>query len=267
MFLKQKPFKVANCDKNIGWAIMDNLIYDNLIFKELDENQNIYKKIQQNPLTETTNEIKIKLNELVNSNNLSDKLRKYLIGTSEFKLGKPRLLPKLHKQKFGTRLIINCKNHPTSNMCYFLNELLQPIVQKSESYIKDSQNLIQKFDNVRLDENTKLYALDFVSLYPNIDSNDAIEKITHYMSDKLNSDHITIIGFKTIIELIFFKNIFYYKNNFYIQINGISMGCICGPTLANLYVHILEKHWLNINRPLMYSRFIDDIFIASNKLD
>ena len=41
------------------------------------------------------------------------------------------------------------------------------------------------------------------------------------------------------------------------------MGSICGPSVASLYVFILERHWLNINRPLLYGRFIDDIVLIT----
>jgi hypothetical protein len=41
------------------------------------------------------------------------------------------------------------------------------------------------------------------------------------------------------------------------------MGCICGPSLANLYLYILEIKWLYIHRPLFYGRFIDDISLVA----
>ena len=41
------------------------------------------------------------------------------------------------------------------------------------------------------------------------------------------------------------------------------MGCKCGPTVANLYLYILEKEWVLKNKPLLYARFIDDIFCAN----
>ena len=48
----------------------------------------------------------------------------------------------------------------------------------------------------------------------------------------------------------------------------MAMGVICGPTLANLYLYILEIKWLNLNKPLVYLRFIDDIFLViKDKLD
>ena len=39
------------------------------------------------------------------------------------------------------------------------------------------------------------------------------------------------------------------------------MGGKCGPSVANLYLSILEAHFLRIYRPLFYKRFIDDIFL------
>lgn len=43
---------------------------------------------------------------------------------------------------------------------------------------------------------------------------------------------------------------------------GISMGIICGPSVANIFLFILERHWISIHRPLIYERFIDDVLIG-----
>ena len=49
------------------------------------------------------------------------------------------------------------------------------------------------------------------------------------------------------------------------QKNGLAMGCICGPTVASLFLYILEKHWLNINFPLFCGRFFEDIYLITNE--
>ena len=41
------------------------------------------------------------------------------------------------------------------------------------------------------------------------------------------------------------------------------MGCKCGPTIANLYLYTYEINWLNVNNPICYGRFIDDIMVAN----
>lgn len=129
-------------------------------------------------------------------------------------------------------------------MCKLIELILQPFVQKTSSYLKDSQDLMIKTKNLVL-PNTKvyLYSIDFESLYTNIDTEKLLSKITNFISPHLsNSIHITVLGFYEILKLILENNIFAFKNEFFIQILGIIMGAICGPSLANIYVWILEKN-------------------------
>lgn len=180
--------------------------------------------------------IKNKIAFLTESNALSKTLAKKLIPTS-YKLGNFRFFAKLHKEKFGIRPIISCREHPTSILCKLIELILQPIVRKTSTYIKDSQHFIQNTYNIKLESNDVfLYTCDFESLYRNINKTDAINLITDYIKDSLDIEHITPTGFNSILELIFTNNVFRYKNNFFIQKIGIAMGIICGPSIANLFI-------------------------------
>jgi hypothetical protein len=44
------------------------------------------------------------------------------------------------------------------------------------------------------------------------------------------------------------------------------MGSICGPSIANIFVLLYEIKWLTIYRPLIYLRFIDDLFLIISNL-
>jgi len=35
-------------------------------------------------------------------------------------------------------------------------------------------------------------------------------------------------------------NVFMYENNFFKQISGLPMGCICGPSVENIYVRFID---------------------------
>jgi hypothetical protein len=109
---------------------------------------------------------------------------------------------------------------------------------------------------------------------------DVCDIITNYIKDYIDYDHLTPMAFKILLEIIFDNNIFVYKKFiyndtnktykclYYKQLSGLAMGCICGPTVANLFVFLLEKSWLNIYKPIHYSRYIDDIIIISeNKIN
>ena len=72
---------------------------------------------------------------------------------------------------------------------------------------------------------------------------------------------MNIIGFRKLLEIVFNYNYFQFNNKFFKQKQGIAMGSICAPSIANLYLSILEENFLKIHKPLFYKRFIDDIFI------
>ena len=71
---------------------------------------------------------------------------KFRIKTTNYKRHTNK--PKLQKSKFEIRPIINCKQHPTSNICQFIELFLGPYVKNFESYIQDSQNLMQSLNDI-----------------------------------------------------------------------------------------------------------------------
>lgn len=260
-FKKEKNFKIINCDKNIGNAILSNELYLNEINNFLT-NDDTYILLEENPLLYTINIINQRLSSLFINGHISKKMKKTLLLNLEVKkvnLGKFKLLAKLHKAKFSWRPIINCQNTPTQKICKLIDFILKPLVIKTETYLRDSQNLIQKAENMFFEKKPYLYSLDFESLYTNIKPEDATNAIADYMTDKLNNIHFDVIALRVCLELIFASNIFTCNGLYYKQIKGLAMGCACGPSVANLYVFILEKKWLTIHKPLMYNRFIDDI--------
>jgi len=264
-FLTIKPFKIVECDKNVGSAIISHKAYDILCLKNLDCPD--FEQINENPLEKINQEIVEKLSELLLNNEISEKLKDFLI-LDNSRLGSYRLLMKLHKKKFGTRPIINSKSHPTENLSWFLDSILKPIIVLTESYIQDSQNLLQKTNNVIFPSDCKIYSCDFEGLYSNINLSHALEIICEFMKDKIKSTFFNIKAFHTFLKLVFDNNYFTYNKKYYKQVKGIAMGTKCGPSIANIYLYILEKNFLIIHKPLHYSRFIDDIFIiTTNNFD
>jgi hypothetical protein len=110
-----------------------------------------------------------------------------------------------------------------------------------------------------------LYSCDFESLYTNIKPEDATYRICKYINDKnlIKSKHFDIVGFRSLLDLIFTNNIFTFNGLYFVQKVGLPMGCKCGPTIANLYLYTYEINWLNVNNPICYGRFIDDIMVAN----
>ena len=264
-FVKEKPFKVVELDKNIGVGFMSNELYDQLSLEMLND-QNTYLSIENDPKEDIVIEIKSILIELFNHGHISRKLYSLLLDV-DGRLGSFRILPKLHKSKYGNRPIINYKEHITSSFCYLIDFVLRPLVKNTESFILDSQNLIQKLENIEIPDGCILATGDFDSLYSNIVHEDCIFMICDFLKDKLDTKYMNIRAFNSFLKIVLKNNFFKYNNRFYLQIKGIAMGTVCGPSIANIFVYIYESKWLYIHRPLAYYRFIDDVLVLVKDLN
>ena len=152
--------------------------------KNLNANNFTYDTLEENPLISTITLINNKLEELKTDEHISPKLYKCLKASLFSKLGSPRLLPKLHKTKFDTRLIINCIKHPTESLCSFVDLFLKNIVVNLPPVLKDSQDLLQRLiKNKKRVSQLYLYSCDFESLYTNIKTDDATDRICKYIND------------------------------------------------------------------------------------
>ncbi len=91
-YLQVNPFKVVNCDKNVGSAIISHELYDSLCLKHLDDKDS-FIFLQQDPLESTQVLITNKLIELMSSKDISVRLRNNL-SVKNSKLGKFNILKK-----------------------------------------------------------------------------------------------------------------------------------------------------------------------------
>ena len=264
-FYLKKPFKVVELDKNIGAGLMSNDLYSSLA-NELLSDCKTYVKYDSNPLELCAISLCKLLTELNDLGYISDKLFSVLrspLLEKTYKFGTFRFLPKLHKSKFSIRPIINYRQHLTSYLCTLIDHIIRPFVMSCDSYIKDSQDLINKTQYLRLPSNVNLFSCDFDSLYTNIVHSDCVYLICDFLQDKFSNDHLNIVAFKRFLLFVLDNNYFTFDNTVYKQNVGIAMGSVCGPSIANLFVYIYEKKWLSIHRPIVYYRFIDDLFIIS----
>ena len=210
-FFKEKPFKIVELDKNVGVGIMSYQLDDLLCSEHISKDSN-YLSIASNHISRCISEINSILHDLHLNKHISMKLFKSLkLDINLCKAGSFRALPKIHKTKFSIRPIFNCINQITSNICALIDIILRPFVYYCEYYLKDSQQLLQEAENLRIPASCKLYSWDFDSLYTNINLKDALVLLSDFIKDKFFSSHIDITGFNRILELVFTFNYFKYK--------------------------------------------------------
>ena len=131
------------------------------------------KKFNQNFMSDLTEKSNIIFKGLCNKKLIAQKELKYF--SFNFKnaccLGKMYLLPKIHKRLFdipGCPVISNYRT-PIEKVSEFLDHHLQPVMKEGRSYVKDTQDSLEKLKHLgKVPSNAILVTADVVGLYPSI---------------------------------------------------------------------------------------------------
>ena len=173
------------------------------------------------------------------------------------------MLPKIHKANNPGRPIVSGCYGPTEKLSAYLDYYLQPLAQKVNSYIKDTNHFLQKLmllDNIPT--SSILVTIDVTALYTNIPHRDGILAVKEALETRRDKEPKTWI----LLRLLYFvltKTCFKFDNQFYEQISGTTMGTKCAPSYAILFMDKFERDFLAkcALSPLMWWRYIDDIFM------
>ena len=153
-------------------------------------------------------------------------------------LGKLYLLPKIHKRLFnvpGHPVISNCGT-PTEKASKFLDHHLKPVMQKEKSYIKDSNDFINKIRDISsIPEGSLLVTADVVGLYPNIPNELGLEAL----KKALDNQEVKPIPTKDLVnmaEFILKNNYFEFNGECKQQISGTAIGTKFAPPYACIFM-------------------------------
>ena len=148
---------------------------------------------------------------------ISQKELKYF--TYEFKkstnLGKLYLLPKIHKRLSdvpGRPVISNCGT-PTEKASEFVDFHLKPIMQNGWSYIRDSNDFINKIKNFKnIPSNSILVIADVVGLYPSISHESGLNAIKEAFENRARKS-VPTSGILKVLEFVLKNNYFEFNGN------------------------------------------------------
>ena len=183
---------------------------------------------------------------------------------------RPRMygLPKLHKQDVPLRPILSMTNAPQHAMAKWLTEVLQPVLAKySERTVKDSFEfctVLQGFKSERNVSQTFMCSFDIKSLFTNIPLDRTIQICldTLYQDRSITTPSIPESLLKMLKATIDVE--FSFNGSIYRQIDGMAMGSLFGPVIANIFVGFCESEIDAECWPSLYCRFVDNSFSIFN---
>ena len=139
------------------------------------------KKFNQKLMSDLTEKSNRIFKGLCNNKLITEKELKYF--SFNFKnaccLGKMYLLPKIHKRLSDVPgpVISNCGT-PTEKVSEFLDHHLQPVMKGGRSYVKDTQDFLEKLKHLgKVPSNAILVTADVVGLYPSIPHEAGLEAL------------------------------------------------------------------------------------------
>ena len=134
------------------------------------------------------------------------------------------------------------------------------------SYIKDTNDFIKKTKDLKVPKDALLVSLDVKGLYKSI-PNSSIAAVKRAY-DKYQQKTVATKVVTTFLALILTLNNFIFNSKLYLKIKGCTMGTICAPAYANIFMAYFEEksiYPLIDAKTLLYLRFIDDIFMVWTK--
>ena len=282
-----------NSSKKDRCRNLNNQQYENLrklskdnsiIIKKADKGSNIVLQTRENYITECENQLNNKhfyirqrfdntkrhkaivenlLLDMLENDEIHEQTYKYLtqggLRTSVF-----YTLPKIHKDfdKIPPgRPIVSSIDSPTEKISQMLDIILQPFVEKMDSYLRDTPDFISKISDIVVSQSDILFTMDVTGLYTNIPHDEGIAVIRKI----LDTRELLIPSTNNLIkmlELVLKLNNFKFNNKHYLQVSGTAMGTRVAPTYANLFMEHYEKTYIYPHKhcPRKWLRFIDDVW-------
>ena len=140
-----------------------------------------YQHLNEDMTADIQKRVTFYVNKMHTDNYINDNTVQYLIQT-DVKPGRFYILPKIHKPGNPGRPIVSSNSYPTERISHFADHHLQPLVHKLPSFVKDTNDFLNKLQTIgNLPANSLLVTLDVSSLYTNIPHNEGINACDYFL--------------------------------------------------------------------------------------
>ena len=266
--LKQRSVFYMKPDKGNGIVIMDKSDYEERVETLLLEGPYIRysngRMINDNPINKMQQEVKNLLKDLVEKNDLN-KFKANSLVVSNPSVPMLYALPKTHKPGKKMRPIISSCNSPTSKLSKWIANELQKLDFKREFEVKNTEEVVNKLKNVKIEDDEILVSFDVESLFPSIPVEKALSSFKYHLERKIISKDSKQTLYKSTVMCLD-QNIFQFRGKYYKQESGLAIGNALSPCMASFFMthfenQIKNRCWF----PRIYIRYVDDIFAIVKK--
>ena len=263
---KNKHITIKQADKGGAIVLMNTRDYISEANRQLSDHKT-YKLLTKDITLDHNKEIALQIQSMVKGRDITERMGKTLLNPNP-RTAQIYFLPKIHKclDNPPGRPIVSATGCPTERISAFVDHFLNPLVKEAKSYVKDTNDFIQKIDALPpLKGNTIIGSLDVTSLYTCIPNEEGIRACEIYLREsrsewyKPSNDSLL-----KLLQMVLEMNNFQFNGKNYLQVGGVSMGTRTAPSFANLFMRHLEDKLIDGHhlKPKVWYRFVDDVFIV-----
>ena len=224
------------------------LVHQRMSFNSTTPRFYMYKLLDNDITTDIQKRILEYTERMNHEKIINEETERYLIQTDPNQ-GRFYILPKVHKQGNPERPIVSCNSHPTERISQFVDHHLNPLVQTTQSSIKDTTHFLNKLEQLgQLPPNALLVTLDVSSLHTNIPHNEGIT-CRHFLNTRdRNSSTVGTETLCDLIRMILTMNNGTFNDKHYLHIHGtrwepewhLLMPICSVPNLRQTLCHVLH---------------------------
>ena len=146
---KQNDFIIANCDKNLGPAVIERDKYIRLAFRDHLSDSTTYERLSKNDAISFANESRYRIEKWIEQYEVeigkhATKYLTYHLNQVTDMLPYFYLLMKVHKPKLATHPIVSCSGSLFEALGVWIDTHLQQVAKSSPTYIDSSFKLLEK---------------------------------------------------------------------------------------------------------------------------
>ena len=166
----------------------------------------------------------------------------------------------MQKDLLKISLIINTQNLPIYKIAKKILKELRPLTRSGKSYIKDTEQFVDKIKNIKLEEDETMISFDISDMYPSLPKWDVITEALRRINDenlKPSMNNKALIKLQ-IISVEFMP--FSCNDQYFDQKDGLFIGLPTSPGYAELYI---QRVYRMIHTPRLWLRKVDGTYVIT----